>query len=317
MPSCDVCGEQVDLPYDCKGCSGTFCSEHRLPENHDCAGLADWGGSGGTFDSGFDDRVVDDDDGLLDRLGIDTGRTGLHGYVRNNMTFVFLGLMWVTFFAQNAVAYVLEPFGSIQATMLFNPTYEAIFVLTPEHPEYVWTWVTSVFAHGGFFHIVFNSIVIYFFGRIVEQYVGSRDYSLLFLASGIVAGLGQIAIITLQTSNLATAPGVVGASGAGLALMGVLTILNPGMRVLLYFVVPVPIWVLTLGYAGISVLGLANPVSGGGVADGAHLIGLLIGLAYGLYVKDDVQTSNRVRLGGGPGPGGPGGPGGSGGRGPF
>lgn len=33
---CDICGAIEPLPYKCKWCGGTFCSEHRLPEKHDC-----------------------------------------------------------------------------------------------------------------------------------------------------------------------------------------------------------------------------------------------------------------------------------------
>ena len=38
MPSCDYCNEEVGyLPFKCKYCGGTFCKDHRLPENHDCS----------------------------------------------------------------------------------------------------------------------------------------------------------------------------------------------------------------------------------------------------------------------------------------
>jgi hypothetical protein len=37
---CEYCQKVSDeLPYKCKFCSGTFCSDHRLPENHECLGL--------------------------------------------------------------------------------------------------------------------------------------------------------------------------------------------------------------------------------------------------------------------------------------
>jgi membrane associated rhomboid family serine protease len=188
-----------------------------------------------------------------------------------------------------------------------------LFSLSSEHPEYVWTWVTSIFAHNpfGFFHIVGNSIVIFFFGPLVERYVGSRNFAILFLVSGALAGLGQIGIALAEGSTTL----VLGASGAALAIMGVLTVLNPGLKVYLYFIFPVPIWLLTAGYAVFSVFFLATG-GGGPIAHAAHLVGLVIGLAYGEYVKRtrNVRATNQVQIGGG-GPGGPGGPGR--GRGPF
>lgn len=36
MPQCQYCGKEIYLPFKCKYCGGTFCSEHRLPENHKC-----------------------------------------------------------------------------------------------------------------------------------------------------------------------------------------------------------------------------------------------------------------------------------------
>lgn len=318
MATCDVCGKEVNMPYHCKLCGGTFCAEHRLPEAHDCPGLDDWGDDQRVFDSGFETSVETDtsSDGLTDRLGLDTGVGGPLAYFRGNMTFLFLGLMWLTFFFQ----YIVFPYLlgiSVPGRFESSPAWEAAFVLSPDHLEYVWTWVTSVFAHGGFGHIAINSIVIYFFGRLVEDYIGSRAFAVLFLVSGVLAGLGQILVGTLV---LDSAAGVLGASGAGLAIMGVLTVLNPSLRVYLYFIFPIPLWVLTIFYVAISVLGIlgTSAVMGGGVANVAHLVGLVIGLAYGQHVKDRIRVPNQFQFGGGPGgPGGPRGPGGPGGRGPF
>ena len=41
MP-CTTCGKSEMMPYMCKFCSLEFCSQHRLPENHNCAGLQEW-----------------------------------------------------------------------------------------------------------------------------------------------------------------------------------------------------------------------------------------------------------------------------------
>jgi len=40
MPvECDYCGARENMPFSCKFCGNKFCSEHRLPENHQCEGL--------------------------------------------------------------------------------------------------------------------------------------------------------------------------------------------------------------------------------------------------------------------------------------
>jgi membrane associated rhomboid family serine protease len=301
MAKCDQCGKNENMPYQCRHCGGTYCADHRLPENHSCPGLDNWNDPSAVFDSGFDDSVNQrgGSGGITSRLGIDTGTGGVFGYFRGNMTYVFLGAMWVTFLLQHVVLLTL----GVEA-------HSAIFVISPLHPEYVWTWVTSVFSHQpfSFLHIAGNSIVIYFFGRIVEQYIGSRDFTLLFLGSGVLAGLGQIAIQAYQGNPA----GALGASGAALAIMGVLTVLNPSLRVYLYFILPVPLWIITIGYAGLTAFGIIGGI-GGGIAHVAHGVGLVLGLVYGQRVKDQLKSPSQLRLGGGGMRRGPGG----GGRGPF
>jgi membrane associated rhomboid family serine protease len=300
MATCDACGRTENMPYHCRHCGGTFCGEHRLPENHDCPGLDDWDDPSGVFDSGFDDSVNNrgGSSGWLSGL-FDTGTGGPLGYFRNNMTFVFLGLMFIT--------YALQWLVLLTVPSLHN----ALFVISTEHPLYVWTWFTSIFAHSpsSITHILFNAIIIYFFGQIVENYVGSRDFSLLFLASGALAGLAQIGFQMVQGME----GGALGASGAGLAIMGVLTVLNPSLRVYLYFIFPIPIWVLTIGYAFISVAGAFGLSIMPGVANVAHLVGLFVGIAYGQRVKGRQRMPDRLQFGGGRGGGGMGGRG----RGPF
>ncbi len=40
MARCSYCGASESMPFTCKFCGGKFCGEHRLPENHECQGLA-------------------------------------------------------------------------------------------------------------------------------------------------------------------------------------------------------------------------------------------------------------------------------------
>ncbi len=292
------------MPYNCRHCGGTHCSEHRLPENHGCSGLHSWNDPSGVFDSGFDDTADASGskrESLLAKLPIDTGPGGPLAYFRGNVTYAVLALMWLTLLLQ----WIALAVGG-------QALHNRLFVLTSWNVEYVWTWVTSIFAHdpGGIFHIVFNSIVIFFFGPMVERYLGSRDFAILFVVSGVLAGFGQIGVATAAGEPSA----VLGASGAALAIMGVLTILNPNLKVYFMFFIPMPLWILTLGFAGISLLLVGGGAAGaGGIAHAAHLVGLLIGFAVGEYVKRtrSIRAPNQLQLGG------PGGPGGPGGRGPF
>jgi len=323
MATCDVCGEYENLPYQCKRCGQTFCGEHRLPENHDCPGLSQWNDPGGVFDSGHDD-VVDvggsvgsgeSSAGVVDRVkrrvDRETSTGGLVSYFRGNATYALLAAMWITFLAQWVVTLTLG-----------DAAHSQIFVLRSDAVLNVWTWFTSVLSHSRLqlFHIIGNSIVLLFFGPLVERAVGSRRFVAFFFASGILAGLGHV-LFAIATGAPTT--GVVGASGAGFAILGVLTVWRPNMQVLLFFVVPMKIKYLTWGIALVSAALVVQSVmaggagSAGGIAHFAHLIGFAIGLAFGKRNEGLARSAGGmggVSMGGARGPRGPGGPGGPGGR---
>jgi membrane associated rhomboid family serine protease len=308
------------MPYNCRHCGGTFCSEHRLPENHGCPGLENWNDPDGVFDSGFDDSVGTGSDsggrsgwggsssssgtfggsggsgGVFGQLTPDTGPGGLTGYFRNNLSYLFLAVMVVVFLIQGVLLVSVD-----------RELWRSIFTLTTANPEYVWTWVISVFSHGSPAHLLFNAIALYFFGPIVERQVGSKKFAALFLVSGVLAGLGQVGVGLVTGESVA----VLGASGALMAIMGVLAVTSPDLKVLLFFFIPMSIRTLTVLFAAFSIFAFVS--SGGvlsGVAHFAHLVGLVIGVWYGRRVKDRVgRGPQQLNLGPGRGPGGPGGPG--------
>ncbi|KKF39471.1 AN1-type zinc finger protein [Halorubrum saccharovorum] len=328
MATCDVCGEYENLPYQCKRCGKTFCAEHRLPENHDCPGLAEWDDPGGVFDSGFDESVEAGGAGgaggsgsgasagvtgrIKRRIDRETSTGGLVSYFRGNATYTILLAIWVTFLAQWVALFV----GG-------QSLHNTLFVLQSDAIGNVWTWVTSVFSHSPrlLYHIIGNSIVILFFGPLVERAVGSKRFVGFFLLSGILAGLGHI-LFAIATGAPPT--GVLGASGAGFAILGVLTVWRPNMQVLLFFVIPMKIKYLTWGIALISAILVIQSVQAGGagsagnIAHLAHLIGFAIGLAFGKRNENLARSAGGpggMRMGGAGGPGGPRGPGGPGGPG--
>ncbi|PSQ42525.1 rhomboid family intramembrane serine protease [Halobacteriales archaeon SW_7_68_16] len=286
MRTCDECGEQIEgMPYECNGCGGAHCSRHQLPENHECPGLDQWNDPRGVFAGGPEaGGTGDGGDSLTARLGID----GITGYFRGNVTYLFLGLMWITFALQLASGFFLT-----------EAQRRALFVVSSQHPEFVWTWFTSIFAHGGFFHIATNSIVIFFFGPTVEDLIGSRSFAGLFLVSGALAGLAQVFATALSGPLIGAA---LGASGAGLAIMGFLAVIAPNMTVRINFILPVPMWALAGFYAALSVFSTAVGGPGaGGIGHIAHLVGMAIGVTYALYVQDRVGPVETLGFGGGPG----------------
>lgn len=287
MAKCNECDDDVSMPYECNLCGEKFCSKHRLPEKHDCP-MLDRGGT--------DPNVVvevekqkEQKDGILskistDKLGTDKIWKKLDGQVTKLFGGIILGIYLLQFIVL-----------AIGGEALHN----TIFVLEPLKAHHIWTWFTSIFAHSPehLFHIIGNGIILIFFGSLLEKIIGSKKYFYLFIASGVIAGLSQITLSFLIGSPEV---GVLGASGALLAIMGALTIYKPDMTVYLYFLVPLPLWLITGGFAILSAFGLL--VAGGilgGIAHGAHLVGLLIGVAYGYKTKDRYSLSDSTRLGSG------------------
>lgn len=79
-----------------------------------------------------------------------------------------------------------------------------------------WTIVTSVYAHSGLNHLVVNALALLIVGLPLERFTSWLRFHGFFLVTGAIAGLVQIAVMDV----LGSGTGVIGASGAILALYG-------------------------------------------------------------------------------------------------
>jgi uncharacterized protein len=154
----------------------------------------------------------------------------------------------------------------------------------------VWTLITSMFMHVNFTHLFVNMISLFFIGSFIEKLVGRKRFFWLYMISGIFAGLLFVFLAYFfGTSDLGArivgSPQTlaVGASGAIFALGGLLAILTPKMRVYVMFVIPMQMWV-----AMVVLLGgfwLASIFGNLPVGNTAHFGGLLVGVAYGVFLR--------------------------------
>ncbi len=145
----------------------------------------------------------------------------------------------------------------------------------------IWTFVTSMFMHAGFGHLFVNMMSLMFIGNFVEKLIGKKRFIWLYFAGGLFAGLFFVLIALGTGSDLNVY--AVGASGAVFALGGLLAVLTPRLPVLVFFIIPMPMWAamgfLMFGLWALS-LGLGLPIG-----NSAHLGGLVVGLGYGFYLK--------------------------------
>jgi membrane associated rhomboid family serine protease len=163
-----------------------------------------------------------------------------------------------------------------------------VFALTPAHLSLSapWTWLTlfsSMFMHGGWFHLISNMWTLYIFGDNVEDRMGSGRFLVFYLLAGLAAAFAQVAV--MPDSQIPT----VGASGAIAGILGAYFLLYPRARVLtvipvviLPWIVRIPavlylgVWFLSQLSSGLLSLGAAGQF--GGIAWWAHIGGFVFGL---------------------------------------
>ncbi|MDI7276623.1 MAG: rhomboid family intramembrane serine protease [Anaerolineae bacterium] len=155
----------------------------------------------------------------------------------------------------------------------------------PTLPQFT-TILTSMFMHGGWWHLISNLWVLFIFGDNVEDRMGHFRYLVFYLLCGVAAALAHAFV------SVGSRVPTIGASGAISGVMGAYVVLFPNARILTF----VPLWILPtlmevralvfIGFWFISQLfnglfSLAGAVgvrTYGGVAWWAHLGGFVAGL---------------------------------------
>ena len=139
------------------------------------------------------------------------------------------------------------------------------------------TLITSMFLHGGFFHLIFNMWFLWIFGNNVEDYLGPIRYILFYLIGGLGASLTHVIF------NINSQAPMIGASGAIAGVLGAYLVLFPNAKILtlifpFFFIsiIPIPAAFLLLLWFLLQILNIGL---GGGVAWFAHIGGFLIGIA--------------------------------------
>ncbi|MCA8960658.1 MAG: rhomboid family intramembrane serine protease [Planctomycetes bacterium] len=153
----------------------------------------------------------------------------------------------------------------------------------------LWTLVTYMFSHKELMHLVLNMFVLWSFGRVVEAELGTRRFVTFYLISGVVAGL-----VHSLLSLVGWPPNpALGASGAISAVVMLFCMAHPREKLLLFFVIPMPAFMLAVLFVGFDLYGLVQQFNGNAwenIGHGAHLGGAACGLLLGLHVQ------GRIRL---------------------
>ncbi|MEF8880268.1 MAG: rhomboid family intramembrane serine protease [Candidatus Nanohaloarchaea archaeon] len=298
MSECSKCGKQ-SMSFTCRYCGEKFCSEHRLPENHDCEAMD--GETPEKHEEWFEGKFSEDEKNeSREQQKKKSARYTVHRKslssdiiesIKGNYTLGIIGLTVLSFIIQLSLP---------------QQVYFDQLVLNPQVSELLtrpWSLFTVMLLHAAPFHLFANMITFYFFGTPLERLIGGREMLRIYLISGLVASLAYIGfynLLILIHGTPSTAGLAVGASGAVVAIVGVIAKLYPDAEVLLYFIVPMKIKTAVYAFGAIETVNLLAKLAGvqlpliGISASSAHLAGLLIGLYYGDKLQEKYRKNTSV-----------------------
>lgn len=259
---CTYCGFRDPLPFTCKFCGYSYCYNHRLPESHNCPGLASY--KERVRESG---KLYQYEPELIvkkHRTPLSNSLANAVSVIKSNYSLTILAIIIISFFLQ-----------------YFIPAYSFYLALFPHDVlSRPWTLITHIFLHSGPIHILFNTMFLFFFGPELERRIGGKRFLIVFFGSGIIAALGYSLWSVYVIGSFAPA---VGASGALFGVFACLAVLAPDMQIYVYFV-PMKITHALIFFALLDLLFIG---SGDAIARSAHLSGVVAGLVMGKYFKEN------------------------------
>lgn len=144
-------------------------------------------------------------------------------------------------------------------------------------------YLSSMFLHGGFFHLFANMWTLWLFGGSVESELGSIRFIVYYICCGLVAAVAHVYLNPTSTMP------VVGASGAISGIMGAYLLLFPRSRIKMFtllifypifFEIPAFIFLIFWFLGQLMAAAAQGPnVETGGVAFAAHIGGFIAGMA--------------------------------------
>lgn len=146
--------------------------------------------------------------------------------------------------------------------------------------QQLFSLISFMFLHGGFWHLLTNMWTLYIFGDNVEDHFGSIRYLIFYLLCGMASGLAHI------LTNYYSPTPTIGASGAIAGVMGAYFIIHPGAKILtlipivfIPYFIEIPAFIYLGIWFVLQVISAAGSNSEiGGIAWWAHIGGFISGI---------------------------------------
>ena len=151
-----------------------------------------------------------------------------------------------------------------------------------------WRFIGFQFLHANVSHIFFNMLGLYFFGALVEQYLGAKRYVAFYLTCGVFGAVSYLLLNLLGNVIPVHVPGLlindiytplIGASAGVFGVLIACAYVSPNSIVLLFFVIPMKLWQVAYGFVILAAINLIMSGHNAG-GDAAHMGGAIAGFYF-------------------------------------
>ncbi len=169
-----------------------------------------------------------------------------------------------------------------------NLSISSQFIEILKHP---WTLITHMFTHVGFFHMGMNMLMLYWFGRIVGDFLGDDRFLPLYILGGLFGAL--IFVLTAQVLPTAGLGSLAfGASAAVMCFVFVAATLSPDYQINLLILGPVRLKYIAVVLLFFDIVGTMGSNAGGAFG---HIGGALFGMIYVYYLRQNIDLTKPVQ----------------------
>lgn len=223
-------------------------------------------------------------------------KNAFHRYNNAHVQLIIINVLMFVVLGMTMVVFRVSGFGEI-----FDEVHNQ-FAIPARFSEFItrpWTLITYMFTHdlSGILHILFNMLVLYWFGRLFVEYLGSDKLIALYLLGGMAGGAAYLlAFNTIPFFSQMIAERamiMVGASASVNAIVVATATLLPNYTFFLLFFGPVRIKYIAGIYVFLSFLGTVQSNAGGNIA---HLGGALIGFIYMKQLQSGVNWGGWITI---------------------
>lgn len=179
------------------------------------------------------------------------------------MTFILIMINMVVFFMSSMNR-------DVTTFLAMNPVLTVV-------QGFWWQPFTYMFVHSGISHLLFNMLGLFFFGTQVEQELGSWEFLLFYMLTGVLAGFLSLAIYWYSGTYMVF---LLGASGAVFAVLLAFATFYPNAQIYIFGIIPMRAAALVTLYTFIEIFSQIR--GGSNVAHMTHLAGF--GFAYLYFI---------------------------------